>query len=600
MPEWTQDYISPRTAETLHGLFSIRARQSSTKLAYKYYNSSDKQWHEVSWEEADTAINSWQHALLQENLKQGDRVGIMLRNCPQWIYFEQAALRSGLVVVPIFPNDRPDNIAHIVNDANLNVVLIEDQQTLETINQAATTFISKTRIVTINQCNPPSSNNIVHVNSRDWLPEKDSASPVKALDSIKKDDLATIVYTSGTTGLPKGVMLSHWNILSNAYSGIQSITIYHEDLFLSFLPLSHTLERTVGAYIPIMTGASVAFCRSIPELAEDLVTIRPTVLIAVPRIFERVRGRILEQLTAKPPIAQKLFNAAQNVGWSRFEIQQKRESWSSKQLLWPILNKLVAQKIINKLGGRMRFAICGGAPLSQPVAKLFIGLGLPVLQGYGLTESSPIISVNPIENNIPDSIGPPLTGVEVRIADDGELQSRSDSVMLGYWNNEAATKDTFTNDGWLQTGDLAEIRGDHIFITGRKKEILVLSNGEKVPPADIEMAITLDPLFEQALVIGEGQPCLGALIVLNPEEWNKEKQALKLDDDMNSTDVKKVILERISSSMHQFPGYAKVKQVIITLDPWTDENGLLTPSLKMRRKPICDIYAKEIEQIFSN
>ncbi len=256
---------------------------------------------------------------------------------------------------------------------------------------------------------------------------------------------------------------------------------------------------------------------------------------------------------------------------------------------------------MTKLGGRLRFSISGGAPLPEPVGQLFIAFGLNILQGYGLTEASPVISVNTPENNIPRSIGKPLPGIQVRLDEQQELQTKSDSVMLGYWKNPEATKEAFTEDGWLRTGDLAEIIDEFIYITGRLKEILVLSNGEKVPPVDMEMALCLHPLFEQAMVIGEGMPYLAAIIVLNPEHWQDLAADLGVPSDEASLKLPKVkakVNQIVSDCLAEFPGYAQIRQVPLTLEPWTDTNYLLTPSLKMRRKILMEKFKHDIEAMY--
>ena len=246
------------------------------------------------------------------------------------------------------------------------------------------------------------------------------------------EELATIVYTSGTTGRPKGVMLSHHNIIWNIHAALHFFDIGPDNVFLSFLPLSHTFERTVGYYLAMVCGCTTAYNRSIPQLAEDLSLIRPTLLVSVPRIFERIYGRIMDKLAEESAVKQKLFKAAIDIGWKKFEYDQGREKWSSSLLLQPLLDTLVGSKVRQRLGGRPRFTVCGGAALSPDVARMFIGLGIPVTQGYGLTETSPIIAANPLESNIPASVGLPLPGVEVKISDEGELLTRSPSIMLGY------------------------------------------------------------------------------------------------------------------------------------------------------------------------
>jgi len=292
-----------------------------------------------------------------------------------------------------------------------------------------------------------------------------------------------------------------------------------------------------------------------------------------------------------------------DLGWRRFEHSQGRAGWHPKLLLWPLLEKLVASKVLARLGGRLRYAVCGGAPLPPPIARFFIGLGLPVFHGYGMTESSPVVSVNRPDDNVPASIGKPLPGVEVKIGDKDELLTRSPSVMLGYWNNEEATRATIDSEGWLHSGDKARMdETGHLYITGRIKEIIVLGNGEKVPPADMEMAIALDPLFDQVMVIGEGRPALAAIVVLNPEEWAALAKELDLDPeseaDLNGRFLEKTLRTRIARQLHEFPGYAQVRKLIVTLEPWTVDDGLLTPTLKMKRARILERYKDQVEALY--
>jgi long-chain acyl-CoA synthetase len=417
------------------------------------------------------------------------------------------------------------------------------------------------------------------------------------------DSLASIVYTSGTTGRSKGVMLSHRNMLSNAMAAQLCNEWSNDEVFLSFLPLSHMFERTAGYYLPIIIGARVAYARSIPQLGDDLLNIKPTVLISVPRIYERVYGKIQDGLRNKSTVARSLFKLAVNIGWKKFEYDQGRGRWRPALLLWPALDRLVASKVLEKLGGRLGLAICGGAALSPEVAKLFIGLGLPLVQGYGLTESSPVISVNRIEDNIPASIGLPIPGVDVRIAERSELQSRGDGTMLGYWKNDQATKETITEDGWLRTGDKADMDdAGHIYITGRLKDIIVLANGEKVSPNDMEMAIAMDSLFEQVMVIGEARPYLSALLVLNPDSWADFAVSHSIHpeapDAFNRRDIERAVLERVAARLKDFPGYAQIRKITMTLDPWSVDEGLMTPTLKIKRPKVMEKFYGEIDKMY--
>jgi len=600
MPHAVADVIPADTVANTHELFLVRAKRSPDSVAYRQFDPDARAWLNYTWVQTLSDVENWSRALAAEGFAEGDRVGIMLRNCREWMIFEQAALRLGLVVVPFYPNDRPDNLAFIINDANVRLLLIEDRVQWQTLAAAAPQLAQTTKLVSL-QPLPATHDTLPHINLAQWLTNaRDQPVPTPAKHN--HSDLATIAYTSGTTGRPKGVMISHGNLLHNANSGIKAITVYPDDVFLSFLPLSHMLERAVGYYIPMMVGATVAYARSITELSEDLVAVRPTIIISVPRIFERVYGRIQEQLVQKPPLARRLFNAALTMGWQRFEHQQHRAPAPAGNFFWPLLDRLVASKVRARLGGRMRFAICGGAPLPLPVAKVFIALGIPVQQGYGLTEHSPVISVNPLEKNRPDSIGLALPGVQVRLSSGGELQAKSESVMLGYWRNPHATAQIFTDDGWLRTGDLARFDGEHIYITGRIKDILVLSNGEKVPPADMEMAVLLDSLFEQAIIIGEGKPYLSALLVVQKEQWNAFAVSCHCVPDQpecfRDPRITAGINARLTRCLIDFPGYAKVRRFTLLGEPWTVENGLLTPTLKPKRAKIIEQFAGEIDRMY--
>jgi long-chain acyl-CoA synthetase len=353
----------------------------------------------------------------------------------------------------------------------------------------------------------------------------------------------------------------------------------------------------------MMAGAQVTYARSVAQLGEDLKRVRPTVLIAVPRMFERVYLRLKGQMNKRPAPMRWLFRAAVSVGWRRFQRRQGRAGWSPSLLLWPLLERLVAAKVGAALGGRLRVTVSGGAPLSLDVAHQFIGLGIPLQQGYGLTETSPIVSVNTLDSNDPASVGLPLRGVQVRIGADDELQVHGPGVMLGYWNNHAATSQIIDADGWLHTGDQARIENGHIYITGRLKDILVLSNGEKVPPGDMEMAITLDPLFEQVMVVGEGKPYLSALAVLNNELWSGLAREYGLDpEDAASLAHPRLIgdmLSRIRLALRDFPGFAKIRRLSLLLEPWTVDNGLMTPTLKVKRAKVLEKCARQVKGMYA-
>ncbi|MCG7873270.1 MAG: long-chain fatty acid--CoA ligase [Candidatus Thiodiazotropha lotti] len=585
------DYIGLDVADTLAGVFQERVRRTPEDIAFIQYEPNRDQWQKSTWHEMAQQVALWQAALKKEALKPGDRVALMMKNCKEWVIFDQAASGLGLVTVPLYTNDRAENIGYILQDAGVRLLLLENDQQWQDLQQIRNQLAGLNRILTMEKVDPLGLQpRLMHID--EWLPEETDAE--LELVAQASEDLATIVYTSGTTGRSKGVMLSHRNILWDIESGVKIIDIFPTDTFLSFLPLSHTLERTVGYYLAMVAGATTACSRSIAELGEDLQIIKPTILVSVPRIFERVYAKIQDKLAAESAIKQKLFKLAVETGWQVFENKQGRQPWNAKMLLWPLLNKLVAGKIQQKLGGRLRIAVSGGAPLSSEIAKVFIGLGVPILQGYGLTETSPIISANIHEDNIPSSVGIPFPGIEIRISDRDELLCRAPNVMLGYWNNRTATNECIDDQGWFHTGDKAKIESDHIFITGRLKEIIVLANGEKVPPADMEMCISMDSLFDQVLIMGEGKPYLSALIHLNSEH----EDATRYNPATLTETDEKALLERVNSYLDNFPGYAKIIRLALIDEAWSVENGFMTPTLKLRRNKIYSEHAEDLDQLY--
>ncbi|MEO0368398.1 MAG: long-chain fatty acid--CoA ligase [Pseudomonadota bacterium] len=598
------DTINVQAAQTLDQLFRERVRRSPESIAYSQFNTEEKVWESLTWAEVASQVARWQVAFRDSGLKKGDRVAICYKNSIEWVLFDQAALRLGLVVVPLYTADRPDNIAYVIGHSGAKLVFFTNRATWLAVRDTDEDVSCVTHPVVM-QIAPGKKKEAAAAEDvivlEDWLPE---VGEHLERGVTEEDDLASIVYTSGTTGRPKGVMLSHKNMLSNAYNGMRSVAVTPQDQMMSFLPLSHTLERTVGYYSPMMCGTPVAFNRSIAQLAQDLTIIKPTVMISVPRIFERIHNQIYGGLEQMSSLRRSLFKAAISIGWYKFQHQQGLVPWRPRLLIHSLLDRLVGKTVRDKLGGRMRFVVVGGAALSPDVSKTFIALGLPLLQGYGLTECSPVGSVNTLEHNRPDSIGLPLRGVELKLMENDELWIKGDNVMMGYWRNEKATNETIVieEDGsrWLRSGDRASIDEDgFVRIIGRIKDILVLANGEKVPPPDIESAIARDPLFEQVMVVGEGRSYLAALVVLEPTMWEELRAKHGWSkEDLYTPDVVTALLARVKLQMGEFPGYARIRKLYATDEEWTVESGLMTPTLKVKRPKVMEYYAKEIDELY--
>lgn len=600
----TLDLITSAEAGTLPALFQCRFERTPDGEGYRQYDAASAAWKSYRWREMKTLEARWRASLAREGLVPGERVAVLHRNSIEWVCFDLAAQSLGLVLVPLYTTDNPENIAYILGDCAARLLLVGEPGQWQQLSPLRARFPQLSRVLCLGgTANLPVTGGVEVRFVGDWLLATSTPVPMRVTDP---DGLATIVYTSGTTGRPKGVMLSHRNIVANAEAVTRIVPTYREDVFLSFLPLSHAFERTTGYYLPIMTGSCVAYARSIQDLPEDLLAIRPTVLISVPRIYERVYAKLQQQLEDRGHLARALFGWTETIGWQRFEAMQKRgpKPGIGAELVWPLLHRLVADRILTRLGGRLRLAVSGGAPLHPRISHRFLALGLTLLQGYGLTEAGPVVACNREHDNAPESVGSPLAGIELKIGDKDELRVKGPNVMLGYWGRPEETRTAFDAQGWLRTGDQAQIddRG-RVRILGRLKEILVMSTGEKVAPNDLEMAITADPLFDQAMVVGEGKPYIAALVVLNPAAWRAVAAVLALDPDSPASLEQPAVCARVQEKLHDllqsFPAHAQVRAFRLSLEPWTIENGLMTPTLKLKRPEIELRFAAAIRDLYA-
>lgn len=594
--------------KTLDQFIPARTAVAPHTEALRQFDRRSNTWERISYRDLSERIMVWRRAFAKLGLERGDRVAILLPNGVDSVCCDQAVLANGYVPVPLHAIDTAGSSAYIIADSEAKVLVTTRQNRWDSIYLAHTVMPKLKEVIFTEESAPEHRNDGVrHWDLENWLATGHDVTELP--EGPQEDDLAAIVYTSGTTGRPKGVMLSHKNVVSNVVNTLKTVLPAPGSVFLSFLPVSHTFERQCGYYLALGMGCTIVYTRSIQQLAEDFRIVRPNVIISVPRIYERIYAKVQAKLARESAFVRFMFNWAVEVGWRRFckrfgmPVEKTSTSWLDP-VIWPVLDRLVSRTLLDQFGGQVQIAISGGAALSSKIAKVFCGLGLVITQGYGMTESSPIIAGNSTSYNHPHTVGKPLPGTQVRLGADNEIQVKSDSIMKGYWNRPQDTKDAFTEDGWFKTGDVGEFDDEgYLRIVGRIKEIIVTSTGEKVPPADLEQAIEIDPLFEQSYVIGENRPFISTIIVLNKEEWKKLATTLNLDpndpESLHATVTRNAVLKRIKAAAKDFPQYALPRNAWLTLDPWTIDNELLTPTLKLKRKALAQKYAPQIQTLYA-
>ena len=594
--------------KTLDQFILARTAVAPHTEALRQFDRRSNTWERISYRDLSERIMVWRRAFAKLGLERGDRVAILLPNGVDSVCCDQAVLANGYVPVPLHAIDTAGSSAYIIADSEAKVLVTTRQNRWDSIYLAHTVMPKLKEVIFTEESAPEHRNDGVrHWDLENWLATGHDVTELP--EGPQEDDLAAIVYTSGTTGRPKGVMLSHKNVVSNVVNTLKTVLPAPGSVFLSFLPVSHTFERQCGYYLALGMGCTIVYTRSIQQLAEDFRIVRPNVIISVPRIYERIYAKVQAKLARESAFVRFMFNWAVEVGWRRFckrfgmPVEKTSTSWLDP-VIWPVLDRLVSRTLLDQFGGQVQIAISGGAALSNKIAKVFCGLGLVITQGYGMTESSPIIAGNSTSYNHPHTVGKPLPGTQVRLGADNEIQVKSDSIMKGYWNRPQDTKDAFTEDGWFKTGDVGEFDDEgYLRIVGRIKEIIVTSTGEKVPPADLEQAIEIDPLFEQSYVIGENRPFISTIIVLNKEEWKKLATTLNLDpndpESLHATVTRNAVLKRIKAAAKDFPQYALPRNAWLTLDPWTIDNELLTPTLKLKRKALAQKYAPQIQTLYA-
>jgi long-chain acyl-CoA synthetase len=574
--------------------------RSPDAVAYCEYRNGH--WDEQSWREMAQRVACLRGAMASGGLRPGDRAAILLPNGMDWVAFDLAAMANGLITVPLYANDAPESIAFVLADSGARLCLVDTAARWDSLAPFVEANATLEHVWVRDGLDGAPVSPQRHRRLSTLLGALAESRPDTSAPHCAPQDVATIVYTSGTTGRPKGVMLTHSAVLWNAEAITKAMPPLPSDVFLSILPMAHAFERTLGYYLPMMAGSRVVYARSVDRLQEDLATVRPTVLLAVPRLYERIYEAVRREAEASP-LKRQIVALAASLGWKLYQSRHSRgpaPGLVASRMLWPLLDRFVARRVLAAFGGRLRVAMTGGVALQAKVAQFFLGLGLPLIDGYGLTEAGPVVASAAMEGSLIGSVGRPLGGLEFRLGEQSELIVRSPAIMQGYWQNEQATAQALTPDGWLRTGDIAEIRDGSIFITGRLKEILVLSTAEHVAPGAVEAAIQSDPLFEQVCVIGDQRPCVAAILVLNREDWSLLARDLAIDRaDLNGSVATDAILSRISAQTRGLPPSWQVRAILATTTPWTVGDGSLTLTLKVKRRVIEARFKSQIDSLYS-
>lgn len=568
----------------------------------------NEKYQGISIQQFKTNVIEIGNGLTSLGFKDGDKIAIISENRPEWVYADMAILGIGGIDVPLYPILTSDNIEYILNDSKSIGIFVSNQFQLNKVLKIWEKCKSLKFIFVISNYDTSSLENVYTLSAlkdmgRKFISENgDKFTP--NLANIKPDQLCTLIYTSGTTGEPKGVMLTHWNIFSNVQGAHQLFDISQDDIFLSFLPLSHVFERMAGYYTALACGATIAYAEGIEKIAANMAEVRPTLMTAVPRLFERMYSKINRNVEKSPEKKQKIFNWAISIGR---EIAALKKSDGSipitLSLKHKLADKLVYQKLRAATGGRLRFFISGGAALARELGEFFEAVGIIVIEGYGLTESSPVISVNRLNDYKFGTVGKPLPGVEVKIAKDGEILAYGPNIMQGYYNLKKETEETIKN-GWLHTGDIGVFDADgFLIITDRKKHLFKTSGGKYVAPAPIENMFLGSKYIEQFVLIGDRRMFLSALIVPDFEALKEYADAHRISyNNPEELTQMKQVYELLEKDLAQFQkklaNFERVRKFTILDKPFSIETGELTPKLSVKRKVIEERYRDLIEDMY--
>ena len=583
---------------TLISMFEDAVQQYGNKpaLAHKPRGGT---YQDTSYSEFGASVDAFSKGLNALGVQKGDRIAILSENRPEWAISDFGILKAGAVNVPMFSTLTAAQVGYILKDSGAKIICVSTEKQLEKVTSIRDEVPTLEQVIIFDAIEGETQEGVIQFTAACEMAGEEVGS-----DS-QEDEVATIIYTSGTTGNPKGVMLTHANFISNLQACKSLIDVRETDVLLSFLPLSHVFERLGGHYVPLFSGAKIAYAESTFTVAQNMKDVAPTVMLSVPRLYETMHERILRAVQEGSSLKQKIFHWGVSVGSAvSSAIQQGKKPSAILQLQQGIADKLVFAKLKAATGGRLRFFVSGGAALPQSIAEFFHAAGILILEGYGLTETSPVISMNHPEKWKFGTVGVSVPGVEVQIAEDGEILTRGPHVMKGYFNNESATTEVIDEDGWFHTGDIGIIDEDgFVKITDRKKNIIVLSNGKNVAPQPIESELVRSPFISQIMVIGSERKNLAALIVPNFDAlkaWGSEN-GVNTDDlsaMLQTREVQQHIQSEIRSCLTDFADFEQVRRFTLLEKEFSQEDDEMTPTLKLKRNVIMERYSDVVEGMY--
>ena len=588
------------TAQTsLPAMFFAQARRLSVQPFL--WAKQDGAYRPIAWTDVAHQITEVARGLRAAGVRAGDRVMLVAENRPEWFVADLAIMSLGAVSVPAYTTNTAANHLHIINDSGCKVVIASTPSLARHVIAAAAEADQKVLVYVMDGADKIMRGEVQVKPWAELFVPGEEAEP--DLEHLKRGDVCCLIYTSGTGGLPRGVMLTHGNILANCHGAsvlLETLGI-DEEVFLSFLPLSHAYEHSAGMFFPVSLGAQIYYAERVETLPANLQEAKPTIMTAVPRLYENMRQRILHGLQHQSGIKCGLFELALALGQKRYEAPDTLTAWDKLRDI--ACEKLVRSKVRARFGGRLKAMVSGGAPLNYDVGLFFIALGVPLLQGYGQTEAGPVISANPPKKVKLKTVGPPLDGVEVRIADDGEILVRGELVMKGYWNDPDGTIATIDDQRWLHTGDIGTIDAEgFIEITDRKKDIIVNSGGDNVAPQRIQGVLCLQDAIGQAMVYGDKKPYITAVIVPHEDFANAwaEKHGGSADLPVLANDpaFRNAVAKAVEHANGQLSPIEKVRKFTLATQGFTVENGMMTPTLKIRRHAVLREYRDALDALY--